>query len=597
MPVLLRVQDAHKAYADQVLLDGAELTITDAMKVGVVGRNGAGKSTLCQAILGRLELDSGVVDVLPDTRIAYLEQHDPFDVTETVLGFLERYTGASDWRCGAVAGRFDIKGAMLEAPIGSLSGGWQTRVKLSAMLLQDPDLLILDEPTNFLDLRTQLLLERFLAEWRGGALIVSHDRSFLRNTCTHTCEVAHGKLSLEACTVDAYYERLAERRVQAEKTNAAMAARRKQLQIFIDKHRANANTASQARNKTKQLERLEDEELAPLPGPAPRIVAPQVIVRDGTACRCLNLAIGYGDTVIARCEGIELERGSKIVVLGDNGQGKTTFVRTLTGSLDAIEGSANWTHGADIGIYGQHVFGTLPDSATVLEYLQTRSPDGTREQEILAMAGSFLFRDDAVHKPINVLSGGERARMVLAGMLLHRHTVLVLDEPTNHLDGETVSALADALSGYAGTVILVSHDREFIERIATVVIEVRDGTVTSYPGDFATWLYRVKQEIAAGDRKGGDTSADKPGSESNAAPGERKQRAKLERELSKRCASLERKVGKLETDIATCDQALAACTNSVEATRLHGQAQELRTKLEVAEHDWLVAQEDLEALN
>ena len=598
MGVVLRISDAHKAYADQVLFDGAELTLTDDMKVGVVGRNGAGKSTLCRAILNEEALDSGSIDPAPDLRIAYLQQHDPWTPEDTVLAFLERHTGQPDFRCGQVCGRFALKGPTLEAPISSLSGGWQTRVKLAAMLLQDPDLLILDEPTNFLDLRTQLLLEHFLADWRGAALIVSHDRTFLGRTCTHTCEVARGKLSLFAGGVEAYYERLAEERQRLEQANAAIAAKRKQLQTFIDKHRANANTASQAKSKGKQLERLELHELDEGPGATTRIAVPEVTVRDGTAYRCQDLAIGYGTTAIATDIDLEIERGSRVAVVGDNGQGKTTLVRTLGGSLPALAGTSTWTHGADLGIYGQHVFGTLPEDRTVLEFLTTQAPSGTTNQELLAMAGSFLFRGDAVHKSISVLSGGERARLVLAGMLLHRHTVLVLDEPTNHLDVETIEALAAALTRYQGTVLVVSHDRRFVEHIATDVIEVRDGGVASYPGDFATYCYRVEQELDAGERATSTVTSARPAQvvDDEAARAERKARARRRHELEKQIKSLERKIAQLEERIADNDQALANAASSAHGSEILATAAKLRGDLAASEESWLQAQAELDAL-
>src|ERR1043165_8942810 len=204
MATLLQVTNAHKSYGNQVLLDGAEATLTLSLKVGFIGRNGAGKSTLLRVLLGEEELDSGEVIRHPSLRLGYLRQHDPFLPGETALQFLMRDSGQPDWKCGEVAGQFELKGSYLEGPVTKLSGGWQTRVKLAALLLHEPNLLLLDEPTNFLDLRAQILLQHFLRNFREGCLIVSHDRAFLEATCTQTLDLSHGKLTLFPGKIDAF---------------------------------------------------------------------------------------------------------------------------------------------------------------------------------------------------------------------------------------------------------------------------------------------------------------------------------------------------------------------------------------------------------
>src|SRR6185436_10944987 len=216
MAVLLQIKNAYKSYGDQVLLDGAEATLTDDVKVGFVGRNGAGKSTLLKVLLDEEELDRGEIARHPKLQIGYLRQHDPFQAGETALEFLMRDSGQPDWKCGEVAGEFELKGAYLEGPLAKLSGGWQTRVKLAALLLHEPNLLLLDEPTNFLDLRTQILLEHFLQNFKAACLIVSHDRSFLGATCTNTLDLSRGKLTMFPGKIDAYLENQKERRERDE---------------------------------------------------------------------------------------------------------------------------------------------------------------------------------------------------------------------------------------------------------------------------------------------------------------------------------------------------------------------------------------------
>src|SRR4249920_3971567 len=238
MASLLQITRACKTYGDQVLLHNAEATISDDVKVGFIGRNGAGKSTLLRIILGEEELDSGEVIRHPSLRLGYLRQHDPFLPDETALQYLMRDSNEPDWKCGEVAGQFELKGAYLDGPIAKLSGGWQTRVKLSALLLHEPNLLLLDEPTNFLDLRTQILLEHFLQNHRSGCLVVSHDQTFLAATCTHTLDLSRGKLTMFPGKIDAYLEYKREQRVHEERSNETILAKRRHLEEFIAKNKA-----------------------------------------------------------------------------------------------------------------------------------------------------------------------------------------------------------------------------------------------------------------------------------------------------------------------------------------------------------------------
>src|SRR4051812_26318611 len=261
MATLLQITNACKSYGDQVLLDGADATISDNVKVGFIGRNGAGKSTLLRVLLGEEELDSGEVIRHPNLRLGYLRQHDPFEPGETALGYLMRDSGQPEWRCGEVAGQFEVKGEYLSGPVAKLSGGWQTRLKLAALLLHEPNLLLLDEPTNFLDLRTQILLEHFLRDYRSACLIVSHDRAFLGATCDHTLGLSRGKLTAFPGKVDAYLQAQQEKREHAERSNAAVQSKMRDLEEFIARNRARASTAALAQSKQKALDKLRLEEV------------------------------------------------------------------------------------------------------------------------------------------------------------------------------------------------------------------------------------------------------------------------------------------------------------------------------------------------
>ncbi len=594
MAVLLQLVDAHKSYGHQALLDGAEVTITDAHKVGFVGRNGAGKSTLCRVLLGDEELDKGEVVRHPKLRLGYLRQHDPFAPGETVLEFLMRDSGQPDWRCGEVAGRFELKGPLLDGPIQKLSGGWQTRVKLAALLLHDPNLLLLDEPTNFLDLRTQILLEHFLREFRQACLIVSHDRAFLGATCTQTLELSRGKLTMFAGPIDAFLINQAERRDHDQRVNAAVEAKRKQLETFIDKNRARASTASRARSKGRQLERLQSVEVAG-EEPTVRMRAPQVEARKGPALRCSELAIGYPEHEVASDIQVEIEHGSRVAIVGDNGQGKTTFLRTVVSSLEPLAGQIRWGYGCDIGVYAQHVYTSLTENRTVLEQLEYVAAPGTKSQVLLDLAGSFLFRGEHVQKPIKVLSGGERARLCLAGLLLSQHNILVLDEPGNHLDVDTVESLAEALIDYQGTVIFTSHDRHFMKRVATSVVEVRAGRVVNYRGDYDSYLYYVNKEIDDGERELGAKTAP-AGPTKGAAPRvDRKERGQKQRETRKELAALERNIAKLDERRRELSAQLLKSTDPAEALRLHTEITAIASELKPIEERWCELQELAEA--
>ena len=253
MRVLLQLNSIHKSYGPDVILDDVTLSVNEGQKIGVIGRNGAGKSTLCKIITGHEEADSGTVSKSAHFRLAYLEQHDPYTLDETVLNFLTRYTSKEEWKCGKIAARFQLKNGLLTTPIGELSGGYRTRVKLTSMLLAEPNFLILDEPTNYLDLKTLILFEEFLNDYQGGFFVVSHDREFLKKTCKHTLEIENGECTLYPGNVEQFLIFKEEQKSQAESYNKNILTKQKQLQKFVDRFRAKASKASQARSKMKQI--------------------------------------------------------------------------------------------------------------------------------------------------------------------------------------------------------------------------------------------------------------------------------------------------------------------------------------------------------
>lgn len=594
MAVLLQIKNAYKNYGDQVLLDGAEATLIEDVKVGFVGRNGAGKSTLLRVLLGEEELDSGEVTRHPRLQIGYLRQHDPFLPNETTLEFLMRDSERPDWKCGEVAGQFELKGAYLEGPVSKLSGGWQTRVKLAALLLHEPNLLLLDEPTNFLDLRTQILLEHFLRNYRQACLIVSHDRAFLSATCDHTLDLTRGKLTMFPGKIEGFLQYQHEQIEHLERSNVAVMAKRRQLEEFIAKNKARASTATRAQSKAKQLEKLE---LADVPNAeaTARIRPPVVDRRQGPAVRCKNLAMGYAERKIAEGIDVEIDHGSRAAIVGDNGQGKTTFLRTLVNSLKPLAGEVRWGHGCQVGVYAQHVYTSLPEKQTVLEYLNSCAAQGIKDQQILDMAGALLFRSSHVQKKVSVLSGGERARLCLAGLLLSPYNILVLDEPGNHLDVDTIEAMCDALLEYQGTVIFTSHDRHFMQRVATNIIEVRDGRVTNYGGNYEAYLYSVNKEIDDGEREQAQKMGKMPPAviAAKATPAAPKRNP---REVRKELGNIEKSIAKLDEQKKLANSELMSATDSKEALRWHNELEAVTAQLTEAEERWSELYAELEEL-
>jgi len=491
--VLLQLHNISKRYGAKYILDDASASFSEDQKIAFIGRNGAGKSTLCKIIIGQEKMDSGKITANSELRLSYLEQHDPFQPHETVLEFLMRYTEKPEWECAELAAKFQLKNELLETKISTLPGGYQTRVKLTAMLLNDPNFLILDEPTNYLDLSTLILLENFLRNFNGGFLIVSHDREFLKRTCDHTLEVEHGQLTLYPGSIEEYFEFKEVQLHHKISHNKTVEKKKEQLQEFIDRFRAKASTASRAKSKMKQLERLDTIEIQH-PMSNVKIRIPSVENKAGIALQCNELAIGYPEKVVANRIHLQIDRGSHVAIVGDNGQGKTTFLKTLSGELAPKGGAFKWGSGLKIAYYAQHVLSMLHPQDDIFAHLGRSAATGVTNEDIMSIAGCFLFKGDDVRKKVAILSGGEKARLALAGLLLSKSHILLLDEPTNHLDFETVEALANALREFSGTIFFISHDRTFVNLIASNVIGINNGLISRYPGTYEDYVYHLELE-------------------------------------------------------------------------------------------------------
>lgn len=478
-----------KSYGLQVVLDDLSFLVTEKQKIALIGRNGAGKSTLLKILTEVEQADSGKVQFYPLARVGVVEQHEILPTDCSTLTYLHTKGEKPEWEARKLASQFGLHAEHLQKAPAHLSGGYQMRVKLVAMFLRDPNLLFLDEPVNYLDLQTLLFLERFLQQYRGAFVLAAHDRTFLQNTCTHTFEIERGHLTSYRGSVNEYLEYKQEQLELTLKNNRRLSREVAHHQTFVDRFRYKASLASRAQSKLKHIEKLRrsishiDSALA-----TTHITIPSPPLTPGPMVRTKKLRIGYGETTIAQEIELEIGRGEKVVIAGENGRGKSTLLKTLAGRIPALDGTIQWWHRADIGYYDQLTHTSLIDSETVLQYLTRMAPSTTSGERLLMMAGNFLFRGNDLDKPSVVLSGGERARLCLAGILLHEHNVLLLDEPTNHLDVETTEALALALKSYTGTVIVISHARTFVDTLVDKVFEVRTGMVRRYMDSYEHYV-------------------------------------------------------------------------------------------------------------
>ena len=587
MSTLLQITDLQKSYSDRIILDEASFTIAKKQKIALIGRNGAGKSTLLRIIMEQEKADLGDVNFFPDTRVAYLTQHSDFQEDEEVMNYLIRKSQKPDFECARLASQFQLKNQDHKRRISDLAGGYQMRVKLTAMLLTEPNLLLLDEPTNYLDLSTQILLENFLQNYNGAFVLISHDREFLKRTCTETLELENGKLTLYPGDIDSYFDYKSGRLVQIEKHNQKIERERKHLQSFVDRFGAKASKASAAQSKIKQIEKLKTIDIE-TGQKTVKIKIPSVSEKKGIALEVEDLSIGYSSKIVAKKINLDIERGQKIVIVGDNGQGKSTFLKTIQGSLPPLAGQLKWGHGISIGYFSQHSAHEIPKNLSVHDYLKSVAPSGTDPQEILSIAGSFLFYDSDLKKEITVLSGGECSRLALAGILLQKHHVILLDEPTNHLDFETTEALALGLSESTSTIIVVSHNRSFVDTIANGIIEVKNGQVKRYHHNYEEYVYHLKKEL---------TETDNTQEKSEKSPKTTsKNNYQQTKELNKELRKLEKEIQKLEQENKKILQWFEDNPGEFSAEK-QSRLNALATEISDAEERWLELELEIEVLN
>jgi len=606
----------------RTILDRATAAIPPGGRVGLVGRNGSGKSTLMKTIIGELEPDLGEIEMPKRARLGYIAQEAPAgDATplDTVLAadvermellaesenctdldrlgdVHERLLAIDAWSAPARAARilvglgFDED--MQARPLDSFSGGWKMRVALGALLFSEPDVLLLDEPSNHLDLEATLWLENFLKSYPATLIVISHERDLLNNVVDHILHLQGGQLTLYPGGYDSFERQRAERATQLAAAKAAQDAQRARLQDYVARNSARASTAKQAQSRAKMLEKMqpitaliEDPSMS-FDFPDPSELRPPLITLD-------LASVGYAeDKPVLKRLNLRIDPDDRIALLGRNGNGKTTLARLLAAQLTPMEGEMFSSGKMKVGYFTQYQVEELADGDTPLE-LMTRAMEGKSPGAVRAHLGRFGFAGNKATTNVGKLSGGERARLALALITYDAPHILILDEPTNHLDVDVREALVQALNDYAGAVILISHDRHMVELTADRLVLVDDGTARDFSGsmeDYIDFVLGRNQPKAEGKPNG-----------AKKGKGTAKQREEA-RQLKSKVTEAEKELARLQAQCAAIDGAMAhPAQASADLAKLSmGDLAQRRAQLsdliETAEAAWLEHSERLDAL-
>ena len=509
---MLQLNNISKAYAGRVLFDQASLQLMRGDRLGLVGPNGAGKSTLFSIILGEEAPDSGKVLLERGVTFGYLPQESAPVGDETVLEMATAHMAdALGWEAEPKAKRILRGLAFRESdfnrPAKALSGGWVMRAHLARLLVQEPDLLLLDEPTNHLDLESLGWFQEYLKTYPGGILMISHDREFLNQLIKKVVEIAHERLNFYTGNYESYCREKIAREEQHLAAYENQQREIKKLQDFADRFRAKASKAAQAQSKLKQIDAM--EKIA-APMAAAKTVAfrfPQPPRSGIRAITLKDVEFSYPELKIYEGLNFEAERGQRTVLVGPNGAGKSTLLKILAGVLVPQSGERTPGHNVRVGYFAQNRQETLQMNRTVLAEamdLENHVP----EQMVRNLLGSFLFSGEDVFKPVGVLSGGEKSRLSLCKLLLDPPNLLLMDEPTTHLDMASIDALIGAMEAFTGTLIFISHDVHFIRKLATTVLHISAGKLTSYAGDYQYYLEKSNQTSGRASLVSGDVLTD-----------------------------------------------------------------------------------------
>jgi ATP-binding cassette subfamily F protein 3 len=592
--VTLRLAGISRAFGGRTLFSGVDLEVRPGDRIALVGPNGVGKTSLLRIAAGLEPADAGERGCSRGESALLLRQEiDParpgtvmqeaasafahLDALEAELRELEARIAAAGTADPALAERYDalqsrllhedgfsresrvervLAGLGFDAeararPLASFSGGWLMRVELAKLLLAGPEVLLLDEPTNHLDLPSLEWFDETLAAFRGGVVLVSHDRAFLRRHAARVAELQAGRLTLYPGGWDFYLAERERRREQAEAERDAQDRKVAETERFIERFRAKASKARQVQSRVKALDKLVRVEAPAAAARKLRLAIPEPTRAGAVPLQLLGVHKAYGEQVIYRGVDLQLRRGEKLALVGPNGAGKSTLLRMLAGVLPFERGERRVGHQVQVAFYAQHQLDALDPHHSVLEELE-RSATLADQPRLRGHLGAFLFSGEDVQKKVSVLSGGEKARLALAKLLLRPSNVLVLDEPTNHLDVNACEVLESALVAYQGTLVVISHDRAFLNAVATRVIEVRGGVLREFLGNYDDYLLRV-----AGAGAGAAAPAGARAPIAAPARNEERERARSERREAERSR---RRFRALEQEIAERESALEALT-------------------------------------
>jgi ATP-binding cassette subfamily F protein 3 len=607
----------------RAILDGATATLPPRSRVGLIGRNGAGKTTLVRVIAGLLDPDEGAAEMPRGSRLGYIAQEAPAGSGtsfETVLAadkeraaLLAEEAACTDLHhVGEIHERLNAidayaapsRAARILVGLGfdeeaqhrqldSFSGGWRMRVALAALLFSAPDLLLLDEPSNHLDLEAVLWLEDFLKSYRATIVVVSHERDFLNNVVDHILHLDRGKLFLYPGGYDAFERQRAERQAQLASAREKQMAEREKLNDYIARNSARASTAKQAQSRAKALARMQpiaemlDDPSLSFGFPNPQELRPPLITLD-------MASVGYGETPVLSRLNLRLDPDDRIALLGRNGNGKTTLARLLAAQLAPMEGEVTRSQKLKVGYFTQYQVEELDGEGTPFQHM-ARLMKGATPAAVRSQLGRFGFSGDKALTEVRKLSGGERARLALALITRDAPHMLILDEPTNHLDVDAREALVQALSGYSGAVVVVSHDRHMLELIADRLVLVDGGTAREFDGSIEDYTAFVLARDPAGAKA--QPKANKKDERRAAAAAREKGQA-----LRTRAKTAEAEMAKLAALKSAIDRAMFDPSGAtpelakLTMTELMKRRAEAQRQLDAAEARWLEASEALEQL-
>ncbi|MHB2151050.1 ribosomal protection-like ABC-F family protein [Calditrichota bacterium LG25] len=648
---MLQINDLSYEIGERKLLNNVSFTVHPGQKIGLIGPNGAGKTTLLRILAGELKPLSGSIltprgykiGYLPQEQVAFgvgsllgavLEGHAEIQQMEMQIHEIQSQLTGNDAhnarllkKLGELQDRFSLLGGYeLESeakkilmglgfkesdffrPLKEFSGGWRMRAYLAKILLIKPDLLLLDEPTNHLDLPSLEWIEGFLKTFTGSLIIISHDRYFLDRLAQIIAELQHGQLTLYHGNYHFYEQEKAKRQEQLVKQWEEQQAEIQRIQRFIDRFRYKATKAAQVQSRIKKLEKLERIEL-PEEDKFIRFKIRAAVQSYKDVLQIENLFFRYLENQPWIFQGVDfrLYRGQKIALVGPNGVGKTTFTRLITGELKPTQGKIQAGQRVKISYYAQHQVDALNLDSTVMEAVQqSAAPEFSgKERDIL---GIFGLSGDAVEKPIKVLSGGEKARVSLAKILLSPANFLIMDEPTNHLDLKSREALEFALNDYDGTLLLISHDRYFLDKLVQKVVEIKDGKLYEYEGNYSDYLRlkEVRVFIGAKEKSAAEQKSESKKNVGRKSKEQKRQEAEARQKISRQRKKLAAEIEQLENQIeqaeaqkADLEKQLADPTtyqNSARAVELQKTYKQLQENLTAWETRWEEAQLALEAL-